>query len=101
LPELVAALENKNECCGLRISAAKAVGQIGADACEALPTLVEIVRDETEHRGVRILAVKALGRMGPEARIALPTLRSLSVEEDKPFKKAVEKALNDIQEAQV
>jgi HEAT repeat protein len=84
----------------LRISAAKAVGQIGPEAREALPALIEIVNDETEHRGIRILAVKALGHMGPEAKTAVPSLTRLSVEQDKLFKKAVQKALSDIQAAQ-
>jgi len=101
LPALVAILKNKDECCGLRISAAKAIGQIGPEACEALPTLIEIVKDETERRGIRILTVKALGHMGPKAKTAIPTLTNLSVGQDKPFKKAIQKALNDIQESQV
>jgi HEAT repeat protein len=96
----VSILKNKDECRGLRISAAKAVGQIGPDAREALPALIEIVKDETEHRGIRILAVKALGHMGPEAKTAVPSLTRLSVGQDKLFKKAIQKALSDIQEAQ-
>jgi HEAT repeat protein len=97
----VSILKNKDECSGLRVSAAKAVGQIGPEAREALPALIEIVKDETEHRGIRILAVKALGHMGPQAKTAIPALMSLSVEQDKLFKRAVQKALSDIQEAQV
>jgi len=45
------------------------------------------------------LAVKALGHMGSEAKTAVPSLTRLSVGKDKLFKKAVQKALSDIQEA--
>jgi HEAT repeat protein len=101
LPTLLGVLKNKDECKGLRISAAKAIGQMGPDACKALPALIEILKDEAEQHSIRILAAKAIGHMGSDAKAAIPSLSSVSVGQDKLFKKAVQKALEEIREAQV
>ena len=72
---------------------------MGPDARGALPTLVEILKDETEQHSIRILAAKAIGHMGRDAKAAIPSLSTVSVGQDKLFKKAVQKALEEIREA--
>ena len=63
--------------------------------------LIEILDDETEQHSIRILTAKAIGHMGRYGKAAIPSLKSISAGEDKLLKRAAEKALEEVQEAQV
>ncbi len=70
--QLVAQLRDANV--ELRIAAAEALGEMGAEASAAVPALGEALRDV--HPGVRQAAGRALGRMGDGARPALASLET-------------------------
>jgi HEAT repeat protein len=56
-----------------RESAASLLGELGADAAEAVPALVKKLKDDPRNT-VRFSAAAALGRIGPWARAAVPDL---------------------------
>jgi HEAT repeat protein len=60
-----------------RREAARALGQMGPEAKEAVPSLMAALKDED--RAVRIQAAHALGEIGPEAKAAVPALRESMV----------------------
>ena len=55
----------------VRRGAAKALGEIGPGAKDAVPELVEALDDED----MDLIAVWALGRIGPAARAAVPAIK--------------------------
>ena len=71
LSALVAALGDSDS--DVRGWAAQAIGEIGADAAEAVPALVSLLRNGDE--GSRNSACIALRKIGPAAKGALPALR--------------------------
>ena len=65
------------DCC------ARALGEIGPKAKEAVPALIGALGDKS----VRGNAIIALGKMGPAAKDAIPALRAL--EKDRYWGKSV------------
>lgn len=55
----------------VRRAAARALGDIGPEAKEAVPELIEALNDED----MDLIAVWALGRIGPAAVAAVPAIR--------------------------
>jgi HEAT repeat protein len=55
----------------IRREAARALGEIGPEAKEAVPELIEALNDED----MDLIALCALGRIGPAARAAVPAMR--------------------------
>jgi hypothetical protein len=55
----------------IRREAARALGEIGPEAKDAVPELVEALGDED----VDLIAVWTLGQIGPAARAAVPAIR--------------------------
>lgn len=66
----------------VRMQAAAALGQIGAEARKAVPALTEALTDEDE--SIRQWAAHALGQIGPEARSAVPALTA-ALRDDNAF----------------
>jgi HEAT repeat protein len=71
IPELIEALRDKDD--DVRMWAATALGQIGADAVSAVEPLLSLLQEE-QNPQVIPCAVRALGEIGPGARAALPVL---------------------------
>jgi hypothetical protein len=55
----------------IRRDAARALGEIGPEAKDAVPELVEALDDED----MDLIAVWALGRIGPAAIVAVPAIK--------------------------
>lgn len=70
---LIGLLESENA--ETRADAARALGEMGPDAAEAVPALIELLADD--ENSVVTAATEALGDIGPAAREALPALRAL------------------------
>lgn len=58
-----------------RAHAAKALGELGADAGAAVPALAAALKQE--NRELRMAVVEALGKIGPAASAAVPALRAV------------------------
>jgi hypothetical protein len=74
-----------------RAEAATTLGDMGADAAEAVPTLSAALRDRDGH--VRSLAAQALGRIGLPARDAVPWLVDALKDKDERVRAAAAEAL--------
>lgn len=80
LPKLVALLDDPDMA--IREEAAVAVGNLKADAAEAVPSLEKLLSDAASPAGLRYAAAYALGQVGPAAASAEPVLRSLTTSDD-------------------
>jgi HEAT repeat protein len=58
----------------VRVGAARALGEVGPAAKEAVPALIAALKGMDD--GVRESAASALGRIGPAAREAIPALEA-------------------------
>ena len=90
---LVAQLKDKDP--NMRYSAARSLGQYGAEAKPAVPALVEALKDENAM--VRSGAAYALGDIGPDATDAVPALNQAANDPSKDVRDAVAYALKRIQ----
>lgn len=70
VPALASALKDHDQVG--RLSAAKALFQLGSESSEALPALTAALKDKNIE--IRIHAAATLGRLGPDAKSALPAL---------------------------
>jgi HEAT repeat protein len=104
VPPLKEALKS-NEI-SIQYQAAKAIGQIGPDAKDAVKTLIDVFknppqmkRNNNDAPPVRTAVAEALGNIGPAAKDAVPALKESIGDKvrDREFKKAVETALRKIQ----
>jgi len=77
-----------------RAEAAAALGDLGADAAEAVPDLVRAVDDKDA--GVRVAAVKALGQIGGGAKGAVSNLVGSLIDPDPDVQLAAVKSLEAI-----
>jgi HEAT repeat protein len=91
LPVLMRLLKEIN--IATKISAAKAIGTLGADAKDAVPELRRMLDDSGAD--ARIAAADALGRIGPAALAAVTRLKELRA--DPTVKFAAQRALNKIE----
>ncbi len=78
----------------VRVSAAKALGNIGGEAGEAVAALVGLLKDEEPL--ARAAAATALSKLGGDARAALPALYELQNEQATVVRIAVVEAINKI-----
>jgi HEAT repeat protein len=76
--QLVAALKNPE----IRGTAARTLGQIGADSSEAVAALIDLLQNDPE-REARRSAAASLGAFGPAAKAAIPALRAALKREGK------------------
>jgi HEAT repeat protein len=67
---LIAALQDKDEV--VRGETARALGQVGLEAKDAIPALIDTLKDPD--RTVRREAAHALGRIGVDANLSVPAL---------------------------
>ena len=89
----------------VQYQAAKAIGQIGPDAKDAVKTLIDAFKNpppmkrNNDAPPVRTAVAEALGNIGPAAKDAVPALKESIADRvrDREFKKAVETALKKIQ----
>ena len=63
----------KSHDADVRRAAARALGDIGPDAKDAVPALIEALEDDE----VSLIAIWALGQIGPAARSAAPAITQL------------------------
>jgi HEAT repeat protein len=79
----------------VRVAAAKALGEIGADPAVTIPALTEALKDKAVP--VKFAAVNALGQIGKEASPAIPALRELAAAKtDKKLSQAANQAIKAI-----
>jgi HEAT repeat protein len=79
----------------VRMRSAWMLGQIGAEARDAVPELICALRARDD---LRLHAAKALGAVGPPAREALVALRAAAMDnEDEPLRDAAAEALKQIE----
>ena len=92
----VASLINqlRNESADVRRAAARALGQMGSAAKDAVPHLVELLKDT--HAYVRRDATRSLGWMHSAAKDAVPHLVELLEDPDPGVRKAAADALGQI-----
>lgn len=89
----------------VQFQAAKALGQIGPDAKDAVKTLIDVFKNpppmkrNNDAPPVRTAVAEALGNIGPAAKDALPALKEVIADKgrDRELKKAVETAIKKIQ----
>jgi HEAT repeat protein len=89
IKELTRILRNDGAQAGL---AASELGDLGADAAEAVPALIDVLSGPDTP--VRYAAVRALGKIGPQARGAVPALARRLMDRDQPLKFREEAALS-------
>jgi hypothetical protein len=99
VPKLTSALEDENPL--VRAAAAKALGQFGPIAQDAVPALRDALRSPENRRAasVRREAAAALGRIGPAAGATKSDLELLRYDEDPEVRKAAAEALKKISRA--
>jgi HEAT repeat protein len=66
---------DKDKDAKARAAAARALGDIQADAAGAVPIMIDRLKAESEEKSVKMAVVIALGQYGPDAKDALPPLR--------------------------
>jgi HEAT repeat protein len=89
----------------VQYQAAKAIGQIGPDAKDAVKALTDVFKNpppmkrNNDAPPVRTAVAEALGNIGPAAKDALPALKESIADKvrDRELKKAVETAIKKIQ----
>jgi 3-methyladenine DNA glycosylase AlkC len=79
VPDLIARLQDANA--EVRLSAATALGRIGADGKTAVPALITALQDKDKY--VRQGAADALGHFGAKAKTAVPALINALKDENK------------------
>jgi|GEM_PF-301496 len=92
---LADAVKNSSLPASVRTRAADSLGQIGADARDAVPALMEALKAQD----VRLNAANALGKIGPDAKPASEKLQEMyekKGERDRPFKAALKDAIKKI-----
>jgi HEAT repeat protein len=94
LSALVAALGDSDS--NVRAWAAQAIGEIGAEAAEAVPALVTLLRNGDE--GSRNSACIALRKIGPVAKGALPALREALSDPSAAVRRFAMLAIDSIQQ---
>lgn len=95
LPELISALDDKNE--HVRYFAAKAIMQLGARAADAVPALVKHVDDP--HDSARDYSIQAIGKIGTTAESALPALVKATTHQSFLTRKYARDAIEQINKA--
>ena len=75
------------------LAAAKALGEMGPTANDAVPALALALRDK--HKTVREAAAKALSSVGSRARNVVPALRAAAHEDEPEVRAAAQKALDE------
>lgn len=96
--EIVSTLARKlrDKDSGIRVEAARALGNLGPSAANAAPGLANLI-SRTTHAYEKAAAVEALGKMGPNAKQAVPTLiQSLEQDEFDQIRSTVTIALQKI-----
>jgi HEAT repeat protein len=72
VPLMIKALKSPDtEFC---LSAARVLGQVGADAREAVPALTESFKNKNKAVDVRMACAETLAQIGPDAKSAIPAL---------------------------
>jgi HEAT repeat protein len=102
VPALMEILDHKSHALYLpdelgsavRKQAARALGLMREEACEAIPALAHTLGDA--EAGVRYEAVKALGEIGVQARAAVPSLQKCLTDPDKAVRSEADLALKKI-----
>jgi HEAT repeat protein len=77
----------------LRISAANALGDLGAASKAAVPILTEIVKSRNEASEMQIAAIRALPAIGPDAKEAIPVLAEALQSDDWGLRESAATAL--------
>jgi len=80
----------------VRAWAAQAVGNIGANAADAIPALIDLLKNGDE--GSRNSACIALGQVGPAAKAALPVLRAALSDTSQDVRRFAARAIQRIEE---
>lgn len=80
VPRLINDLQDQDAA--VRNAAAKALGQIGPSAKEAVPALTATFEDKNQDVHVRVTAADALAQIGPEAKEAVPALTAAFTDKD-------------------
>ncbi len=93
VPHLIARLKDPNP--SVRRAAAGDLGQIGAEAKDAVPHLVDLLLKDPD-KGVRRAAASSLGQIGPAAKDAVPHLVELLKDPDADVRRAAAGALGGI-----
>lgn len=93
LPTLVAAFGDSDP--DVRAWTAQAVGDIGANAADAVPALIELLKNDNE--GSRNSACIALARIGPAAKAALPALRVALTDKSEQVRRFAGQAIERIE----
>lgn len=80
IKKLITIVKDPSEPLSARIEAASIIGQLGAEAVEAIPALVSVLQRlrGRELEPLQLAIIEALGRMGRPAQIALPGLAAIS-----------------------
>jgi HEAT repeat protein len=87
----------RDPCFTVRCSAARALGELGEAAREAVPDLIEALADPEP--GVRDAAAAALGALGRTAKLALPFLAEALHDPNRFVRQAAARALEQIDPA--
>ena len=90
---LILDLQDPND--NVRSSAADALGDLGAEAKDAIPALIVVVQQEQDY-WVRNRAIVALGNMGEAAKTAIPDLVALLKDSDEKVHRIAAEALGEI-----
>jgi hypothetical protein len=80
----------------VRAWAAQAVGDVGADAVDAVPALTDLLKNGDE--GSRNSACIALGQIGPAAKAALPALREALSDKSQDVRRFAARAIQRIEQ---
>ncbi|HEV8060165.1 MAG TPA: HEAT repeat domain-containing protein [Gemmataceae bacterium] len=88
--------ELKSKNAGVRASAAKEVGRLGAvrasDVKDAIPLLLNIIKKDQE-TSTRKAAIEALGRIDPDPKETVPVLLEALKDKNAPVRQAAAEAL--------
>ncbi|MEA5447431.1 HEAT repeat domain-containing protein [Leptolyngbya sp. CCNP1308] len=79
---LTIAKDENNDEIFIRSGAIKAIGNVGADANQAVPDLLKIAEDENSGNTIRNTAIEALGNIKADAERVIPSLISLAKGKD-------------------